>query len=215
MPVASRSRASSSAMSCLPFVMSLFTSSSSALKPSRIMPPSRIVCGGSSTTARSMSSQISESTSMRLSMSRSIVALNVAESAFSCGKRVSADHSARRSLPFTEPYTTRVIMRSRSKMPVSASVTSSKSGRFSNNSSTAFCRQRNARRAQKRLLEPCADKPLAHRRFGLVKHPQKRAAGAPCCASSRVIQGFGACLNQAASSSPANICEFPPCAPNP
>ena len=28
---------------------------------------------------------------MRLSMSRSIVALNVAESAFSCGKRVSAD----------------------------------------------------------------------------------------------------------------------------
>ena len=77
---------------------------------------------------------------MRLSMSRSIVALNVAESAFSCGKRVSADHSARRSLPFTEPYTTRVIMRSRSKMPVSASVTSSKSGRFSNSSSTAFCR---------------------------------------------------------------------------
>ena len=36
--------------------------------------------------------------------------------------------------------------------------------------------QRDLRGAQKRLLEPCADQPLAHCGFCFVEHPQKRAA---------------------------------------
>ena len=78
---------------------------------------------------------------MRLSMSRSIVALNVAESAFSCGKRVSADHSARRSLPFYRTvhharHNALQVKNARQRLRSHRL----KSGRFSNSSSTAFCR---------------------------------------------------------------------------
>ena len=105
------------------------------------MPPSRIVKGGSSTMAEEISCSTSSKPSISWKICRSNVDSQEASRDFSPGSRSTAAARERSSLPLAEPYTIRVIMRSRSKIPVSCSVTWSNSCGLSKSSSTAFCRR--------------------------------------------------------------------------
>ena len=121
MPVRSRSLASMPSISPRPpFIMSLSRSTSS-LYPARIMPPSRMRKGGSSTIAESISPRTSDSSS---SSSRIWLSSRLSapfNTAFILGMAAIVDDTALRSLAEAVLYTTFDISRSMSSTDFSSS----------------------------------------------------------------------------------------------
>ena len=124
----------------LPFTTMSRKESSSALKPSFIMPPSRTENGGSSQTELSMRDKTSSSKSMLPFISLSSALLKSEREAFICGREFIAAESARSSLAFAVSYMILAIRRSISFMPLKESVRESSAMGLSASSPTALWR---------------------------------------------------------------------------
>ena len=120
MPVRCRSRASICAMYCLPFWLRSRSSSRSALKPARIVPPSARLSGGSSAMASRIRLATSGSSSRRSCSERSRAACCVSKQRFNAGIFSSERPSASTSRGPAVPRVTLASRRSRSRMPASS-----------------------------------------------------------------------------------------------
>ncbi len=176
MPVRLRSRASSAAMVCLALRLSERSSSSSASQPSRIVPPSERLTGGSSSMADEIDSRTSGSSS---AFSRMIWSSDDAESDNArrrCGTCSRERRSAERSRGLAVPRLMRPTSRSRS---ATSRRSARRRSRFDLRSVQLFDR------AVTRLdlaaphggaQEPGAQEARAHARDGRVEHVEERVA---------------------------------------
>jgi hypothetical protein len=124
----------------LPDVDSAISSSSSALKPGRMKPPSRMTTGGSSVTARISSSASSGSAPSGPARDLSSPASHRESAAPSRGSCVSDSPNARRSLALPAPSDSRPHSRSRSATSFSVATSSSRHTLLPASSSTASSR---------------------------------------------------------------------------
>ncbi len=115
--------------------------SASALAPLRMMPPSRMVSGGSSTMVFSILSAQSASGSMAAASFCSRGLPSSARIAFTWGNARRPRAKASRSRQLTVPVTMRVMTRSRSVTSLRASSSSPRAMGLSTRASTAACRR--------------------------------------------------------------------------
>ena len=140
------------------------------------MPPSVVDSGGSSTSACSMSARTSGHRSRALSSSASSTERRPASFALSFGNRASVEARQPRSFGLARPVASaggesrQIVTAFELLAELAAQGTASVVS-----SSTASSRRLISARVDQRIRQPLRQQPGAHRRDGLIHHPQERA----------------------------------------